>query len=120
MLATLLIVARMFVTAAAAPCPVDTVRTIVSDGSVWADVGGSDGQIVASYRLADADEHSRWIVLDVDGDGHSDVVAIAFDAVGAPHVAAWRNAGADGFQPLPLQAADVRVALNSARLPATL
>jgi hypothetical protein len=120
MLATLIIVARMFVTAAAAPCPVDTVRTIVSDGSVWADVGGSDGQIVASYRLADADEHTRWIVLDVDGDGHSDVVAVAFDAISAPRVAAWRNAGSDGFQPLPLEAAPVRVAQNGAHFPATL
>ena len=120
MLATLLLVARMFVTAAAAPMPADTVRTIVADGSVWADVGGSDGQIVASYRLGEADEHTRWIVLDVDGDGHSDVVSVTLDGL-APQVAAWRNSGVDGFVPIALQAVDRRVACNvTTRLPAAL
>jgi hypothetical protein len=119
MLATLIIVARMLVTAAAAPCPVDTVRTIVADGSVWADVGGSDGQIVATYRLGEADERRRWIVLDVDGDGRSDVVSVSLDGL-APHVSAWHNAGPDGFVAMSLSPRDTRVALNAARFRTTL
>jgi hypothetical protein len=121
MLATLLLVARMFVTAAAAPLPADQVRTIIADGSVWADVGGngSNGVIVASYRLADVDERARWIVLDADGDGHSDVVAIVVDSSFRPHVAVWRNTG-DGFVAMPTDACDGRVAWNTAAYSATL
>jgi hypothetical protein len=119
MLATLLLVARMFVTAAAAPAPRDCVRTAVADGSVWADVSNGDEEIIASYRLGDADEHTRWIVLDVDGDGHSDVVAVALDGL-SPRVSAWRNSGSDGFVPMPLTVIDGRVAQNDLPRPSTL
>jgi hypothetical protein len=109
MLASLLLTFRLLVTAAAAPAPAEQVRTAVADGSVWADVC-EGGQIVASYRLRDADERTRWIVLDVDGDGHSDVVAIALDGGLRPHVEIWRAAGPDGFQPMALEVIDGRVA----------
>src|SRR5262245_16208543 len=115
MLATLLIVARMLIVAVVAPAPVSTVRTIVADGSVWADVGGGDGQIVASYRLADSDERTRWIVLDTDGDGRSDIVSVTLQAGFVPHFAAWHNGGCQGFEPMSLSASDQRVALAAAR-----
>lgn len=81
------------------------VRTSVADGSVWADVGRVAGGVFTArmtQRLGDFDRRQRWIALDVDGDGRTDLVGIVLDG-GQARVELWR-ASADGFDRTALAA----------------
>lgn len=84
----------MTATASATATPPLAVRTIVADGSVWAD-SWCHGSLSGSQRLRAPAPHERWLTVDVDGDGQPDLVSIALDA-GAPRVEVWL-AGPDGF-----------------------
>jgi hypothetical protein len=79
-----------------AHAPSHFVRTEVANGSVWADVWDTrDGLLGmrATTRLRDADPRLRFVTVDVDGDGRTDVVAYALDG---RELQIWR-ATADGF-----------------------
>jgi hypothetical protein len=78
--------------------PGEHTRVVIADGSAWANIvvdepGGE--ALRSTERLCDSDPSTRWIVADLDGDGHEDLVAIRFDGFGA-HVELWHN-GFNGF-----------------------
>jgi hypothetical protein len=84
----------MTATGTATTRPPLAVRTIVADGSIWAD-SWCHGSLSGSQRLRAPAPHERWLAVDVNGDGQTDLVSIALDA-GASRVELWL-AGPDGF-----------------------
>jgi hypothetical protein len=90
MLAMFLLILESMVTTQ----PPLAVRTIVADGSVWAD-SWRGGALAATQRLREPAPHERWLAVDVDGDGQTDLVAIVLDAT-APRIELWL-ARPDGF-----------------------
>ena len=92
---------QLISSSAAAPAhyPAHFVRTEVAHGSVWADVWETHaGQLSmrATTRLRAADPRLRFVTVDVDGDGRTDVVAYALDG---RELQVWR-ATDDGFTAL--------------------
>ena len=76
----------------AVAAPHDTahiVRTEEADGSVWVDVFDHGGAIRSTVRLCDLDPTRRFVAVDIDGDGRTDVVAYARDGRG---LTMWRAA----------------------------
>ncbi|HEY2746800.1 MAG TPA: hypothetical protein VGL86_19360 [Polyangia bacterium] len=80
---SLIVSIALRLTAATAPHgSAQLVRTEEANGSVWADVLEShDGQLAlrSTARLCDIDPRLRFVPVDIDGDGRTDVVAFSID-----------------------------------------
>jgi len=94
MLTLAFLAVRLLAAAVIAPPPAAAVRATVADGSVWADVVRGD-EVVATYRLRAVTPRTRWLALDVDGDGRVDLVGVDGRGLGT-RIEIWRATG-DGF-----------------------
>lgn len=96
MLTLAFLAVRLLTAAIVAPPPSGAalVRATVADGSVWADVVRG-GDVVATYRLRAATSRTRWLALDIDGDGRVDLVGVDGRGFGT-RIEIWR-ATDDGF-----------------------